>query len=172
MNRLNESLRSRRQRGFTLIELFIALLMLQILTTVVIFAVGGIRDRGVVASADPDTPAPILALNDDMVRAANSLVDPNDPASTQSLVMALAVGAANADPATGQLDPAALNALYRNILDRERVLTDLIARTDELLAISRRHKDQQFLALSRNGLVQMLDGLRKIKVVIQSRAGG
>jgi prepilin-type N-terminal cleavage/methylation domain-containing protein len=39
-------LQERRDEGFTLIELLIVIIILGILATVVIFAVGGIRDRG------------------------------------------------------------------------------------------------------------------------------
>jgi general secretion pathway protein G len=41
-----QQLRARRDEGFTLIELLIVIIILGILATVVVFAVGAIQDRG------------------------------------------------------------------------------------------------------------------------------
>lgn len=175
MNRLSTALGSGRRHGFTLIELLIVIIILGILGTVVIIAVNGIRDRGTRLSvgAESEAPAEIRVLNDDLIRAADSLVDPDDKTSTQSLVMALVVNTVNSsDPNAAHLDPAALKALRLNVVDREQAIVDLIGRIDALLAASHRPKDRLFLALSRNDLVQILDGLRKIKATIPSPAGG
>jgi general secretion pathway protein G len=54
-----QRLQARRgeEGGFTLIELLIVIIILGILAAIVVFAVGGITDRGVVASCKADTKA-------------------------------------------------------------------------------------------------------------------
>lgn len=53
-NRLRSRLESGRQDGFTLIELLIVIVILGILAAIVVFAVGGITDRGSNAACRSD----------------------------------------------------------------------------------------------------------------------
>ena len=46
MHKAMKEIRSRRDEGFTLIELLVVIVVLGILAAVVVFAVGGITDRG------------------------------------------------------------------------------------------------------------------------------
>lgn len=53
-NRLRTRLEAGRQDGFTLIELLIVIVILGVLAGIVVFAVGGISDRGEVAACKSD----------------------------------------------------------------------------------------------------------------------
>lgn len=54
MHKAMKEIRSRRDEGFTLIELLVVIVVLGILAAVVVFAVGGITDRGKSSSCDTE----------------------------------------------------------------------------------------------------------------------
>jgi general secretion pathway protein G len=54
IQRLNESRRKSGEGGFTLIELLIVIVILGILAAIVVFAVGGITDRGQTSACSTD----------------------------------------------------------------------------------------------------------------------
>jgi prepilin-type N-terminal cleavage/methylation domain-containing protein len=74
MNGYVERLR-RDERGFTLIELLIVIVILGILAGIVLFAVGGVTDRGNVAACKSDRKTIEVAV--EAYRAKNGVYPPN-----------------------------------------------------------------------------------------------
>jgi general secretion pathway protein G len=62
--------RRRGQAGFTLVELLVVIVILAVLAAVVVFAVGGIADKGETASCEADTSA--LATAEEAYFAQNN----------------------------------------------------------------------------------------------------
>lgn len=178
MNRIGAISESRRQEGFTLIELMIVVALLSALTTLLLPAVNQVLLPAVQKFQKQEASIGALrtistaqALYREIEDELGEVVDQSKPDSTQSLTWRLVVGAANADPAAGGLDQDALQSLYNNLLARDASITDLIARTDALLQEKGLSPEGQgLLQETRAGLVQALDGVRKMKAVIQSRA--
>jgi len=160
---------SRRQRGFTLIELMIVIAIMTTLTGVILPAVQRLRDTQHQAGVGNSSFGSAPPLSEDVGTEIDALADQSNPGSTQSLAWRLVMAATNADPASGGLDQVALNELYQNLQDREASIQDLTARVDDLLATHPSPGERRLLLAERDGLVQALDGVRKMKAVIQSR---
>jgi prepilin-type N-terminal cleavage/methylation domain-containing protein len=178
MNRIGAISESRRQEGFTLIELMIVVALISALTTLLLPAVNQVllpavqkfqKQEAAIGALRTFTSA--KALYREVEAELAEVADQAKPDSTQSLTWRLVVGAANADPAAGGLDQDALQSLYNNLLARDASITDLIAQTDALLQEKSLSPEGQGLLLeTRAGLAQALDGVRKMKAVIESRA--
>ncbi len=70
----------KNDEGFTLIELLIVIVILGILATVVVFAVGGITDRGNVSACKADLATVEVAV--EAYRAQNGVYPADDAALT------------------------------------------------------------------------------------------
>ena len=157
---------SQRQRGFTQIELVVVFALICLLAQLLIPAVQGIHQ---VIRQDENINASLMPVIADTKTEIDALVDQSNAGSTQSLTWRLVVAATTADPATGGLDQDALNALYQNLLEREASIEALSARVNALLATHLNPQDRQLLLAIHDGLALALDGVRKMKAVIQSR---
>ena len=75
--------------GFTLIELLIVIVLLGVLSTVVVFAVGGITDRGTTAACRADGRALETAASAYFAETGNTTIDgANGAARVETLVTA------------------------------------------------------------------------------------
>jgi general secretion pathway protein G len=72
--------------GFTLIELLIVIVLLGVLSTVVVFAVGGITDRGTKAACRADGRALETAMISYFAESGNTTVSGNVPQRMALLV--------------------------------------------------------------------------------------
>ena len=72
--------------GFTLIELLIVIVLLGVLSTVVVFAVGGITDRGTTAACRADGRALETAMLSYFAESGNTTISGNVPQRMALLV--------------------------------------------------------------------------------------
>jgi prepilin-type N-terminal cleavage/methylation domain-containing protein len=170
---------SRRARGFTVIELMVVLAVATVLTSVLLPAVQRLREtqHSTFREKPPDlhschdTFGVIPPLRDPLENEIDALAADQSSVggagSTQTLAWGMVVAATSADPA-GSLDQNALNALYQNLLVREASIQGLIGRVDALLATEPCPDARHLLLADRDALVEALDGVRKMKAVLQS----
>ena len=154
----------RGSAGFTLIEMLIVVLLVSVLVAVMP-AVQGLKDAVVGLSEGPNKK--LAPIAERLRFEANDLVD--NPDSTQAIAWQVVVGAANADPVTGTLDPDALQALNVNLLEREANIVVLMGQLDATLGTPLAPAERKMLQDANSALSQALDAVRKMKAVIPLR---
>jgi general secretion pathway protein G len=95
-SRLREAQQRRDDEGFTLIELLVVIVILAILAAIVVFAVGGITNKGQTSACDTDlktiqtaeeayygsqSDGPVYGEGVDLHTHGYLTIDPNDPAN-------------------------------------------------------------------------------------------
>lgn len=74
------TLAARRDRGFTLVEILIVVVVLGVLATVTVFAVRGITDRGEQASCDEDRRVMLTAVESYFAQERSATIATSNPA--------------------------------------------------------------------------------------------